>query len=82
MKQWTVILLRIVNRITCVFGNHAYEMVQDFQDGTARIGCPRCRKEWAINCYTRSLITWDYELQSMYRNILGKQIVNPRWYND
>lgn len=73
-------LERLVGHLACAFGKHAYEVVQDFGDGSARIGCPRCRREWGMNCRTRSLIPWDFELQSMYRNIMGKRIVNPRWY--
>lgn len=71
---------QIVIRFHCFLGKHAYEMIQNFGDGTYRIGCPNCKKEWAMNDRTRTMLPWDFEFQSMYQNIFGIKIKNPRWY--
>ena len=69
-------------KIKCFFGKHKYEVIQTFSDGCQRIGCPVCKKEWAINHIIKSLLPWDFEFQSMYRNIFEHKIINPRWYKD
>jgi hypothetical protein len=68
------------DNICCIFGKHKYETIQKFSDQTRRIGCPICKKEWAMSDDTITLLPWDFEFQSMYRNIFGYTIQNPRWY--
>jgi len=68
------------DRIKCIFGRHKYEVIQEFDRYNRRIGCPVCKKEWIMGDDTLTLLPWDHEWQSFYRNIHGDTIVNPRWY--
>lgn len=81
-KKVKKLLKSIYTYFKCSLDKHKYVIVQDFGDGTRRIGCPYCKKEWAMNDRTKTLLFWDFEFQSMYRNILGHKIKNPHWYGE
>jgi hypothetical protein len=72
----------MIMRLRCWFGKHEYEVIQEFGDDSRRIGCPYCKKEWAMNDRTKTLLPWDYEFQSMYKNIFKYELKKPRWQQE
>jgi hypothetical protein len=52
----------------CFFLGHKYVLAQELSKRTRRMYCDRCRKSFAMNDDTRTLLPWDSGFHRMYES--------------
>lgn len=57
----------MLNRLACLLLGHQFLVVQEFDQFQRRVGCLRCRREWAMHDAIFAFIPWDEELAELYR---------------
>lgn len=50
----------------CSLFGHQYGVVKEFTPFERMLGCKRCRKTWAMNDKTQSLLDWDSDFTELY----------------
>jgi hypothetical protein len=67
----------------CNLFGHAYSIKQRFPDGSKKLSCSRCKKEYGLHPGTQSIVPWDEELETLYQpgGLLGpaKATVGFSW---
>jgi hypothetical protein len=58
----------ILKRLACLLLGHRFLVVQEFDSSQRRVGCWRCRREWAMHDAIFAFILWDEELAELYRS--------------
>lgn len=53
----------------CAVSGHQYVVQRVFSPTSRKIGCMRCGCEWGMNDRVQSIISWDGDLEEMYRSI-------------
>jgi uncharacterized protein YbaR (Trm112 family) len=61
-----------MGKLSCWLFGHKYRVQIWFDRNNQKLECPRCKKEFAINHDVRTLLPWDYELESLHREIHPK----------
>ena len=59
----------MIERILCALLNHRYVVLMTFSPTSRKVGCTRCDKEWGMNDFERAFISWDNDLEEMYKLI-------------
>jgi len=69
----------MLNRLICWMFNHKLSVIQIFNlQGSERLRCSRCKRDFAVNHSVRAFLEWDKEFEDMYR-FMGEKIIDP-WY--
>jgi hypothetical protein len=58
----------MLKRFACLLLGHQFLVVQEFGPFQRRVGCRRCRREWAMHDAVFAFIPWDEELTELYRS--------------
>lgn len=53
-------------RLLCSIIGHQYRVVRRMTPGARKVGCDRCRQQWAMHDRTRAFVPWNGELEAMY----------------
>jgi len=69
---------RFFQKIKCFLGKHKYIVTQEFSAYSRRIACPCCRRSWAMNDDSRSVLDWDKDFENTYK-VLGHEIKYKHW---
>jgi len=72
----------IWSTIKCFFDYHKqFKSIQVLRpQGSERIKCVHCGKEFVYNYNLRVMIPWDSGLEKFYRSV-GNEIINPKFIN-
>jgi len=54
-------------RFLCSLLGHQYLVVQEFDRFQRRVGCLRCRREWAMHDAIFAFIPWDEDFTELYK---------------
>lgn len=57
------------NRLLCAAFGHKYKLKRRITANISELICPRCKKEFGINCSTQSLLEMDDELKEMHEDL-------------
>lgn len=56
-----------VEEVLCFLFGHRYTVIQEFGPSQRRVGCTRCRREWAMHDGEQAFLPWDGEFEELYR---------------
>lgn len=57
-----------MKKLLCFLFGHKYQLEKYFNSNNQKLNCKRCNEKFGINHPTKSLLKWDSELQSLYKN--------------
>lgn len=55
-----------IKKIKHIFGRHDYFVIKNFSFHCRKVGCKFCKKKWAMNDRTKSLLEWDSSFQELH----------------
>lgn len=58
-----------LNKILCFILGHKYRLKKKITTNISEVTCLRCKKEFGINYYTKSLLEMDDELRELHSEI-------------
>ena len=53
-------------RIICALFGHRYVVLRKMNPGARKVGCTRCKCQWAMHDGTRSFVQWSGEFDELY----------------
>lgn len=59
------------NRLLCAAFGHKYKLKRRITANISELVCLRCKKEFGINCATKSLLEMDCELKEMHEDLMS-----------
>jgi hypothetical protein len=65
-----------MNWLKRLFHKHDLYVIQEFTYYSRRVGCSKCNKTWGMNDQVHAFLSWDTELEELYK-LLGHKIIKP-----
>jgi len=56
-------------RFHCWLMGHSLYVVQEFQPRSRRVGCTRCKREWAMHDHLQAFLPWGPGFEDLYRTL-------------
>lgn len=72
----------MIKWLKCLFHRHNLYVVQDFNYYSRRVACSKCGKSWGMNDQVQAFIPWTGDLEDLYKNYLGHEIIIKPWRSE
>jgi hypothetical protein len=57
----------MIERLMCALFGHKYVIQLTFSPTSRKVGCTRCKREWAMNDSVRAFVDWSGEFEELYK---------------